>query len=330
MAATNEIVRPGLIGGALAAESAAAVLALIAVVVIFTLINGRFLSTLNINGIIVSASISAITGLGMTLIIAMRALDLSVGSIMGFAAIIAAELLGIGWPVWSVITIGLLIGAGLGLGNALLIILLRLPSFVATLATLSMILGGELLITHGETVTIHNAQFSRLVIDNIGGHLPAAAISAALVFALVWMLFYRTPFGRHVAAIGGDVRAAVGAGINVNRVTLGAFMLIGICAALSGLMTGAELQNADSTVGEGAELTAIAVVVVGGTSLMGGRGNLFGTVCAAILLAAIKAGLNVADVSSLYEDLVFGGILVIALMVDGLRRGTHRKGMLVV
>jgi ribose transport system permease protein len=313
-----------------AAESAAAVIALVSVFVIFSLVNERFLTGLNIHGIIVSAAISAITGLGMTLIISMRALDLSVGSIMGFSAIVAAELLEQGVPLWLVIVIGLIVGCGLGLLNGLLIILLRLPSFVATLATLSMILGGELLITQGETVTIHDSVFSRIVIGNIGGIVPSAAVVAAVVFGFVWLVFQRTPFGRHVAAIGGDLRAAVGAGINVSGVTLGAFMLVGLCAALSGMMAGAELQNADSTIGAGAELTAIAVVVVGGTSLTGGRGNLFGTVCAAVLLAAIKAGLNVANVSSLYEDLVFGGILIVALMVDGLRRGTRRRGMLVV
>ncbi len=321
---------PGTIRRMLAAESAAAVLALIGVFVVFSLVNIRFLSSLNIHGIIVSASISAITGLGMTLIIAMRALDLSVGSVMGFSAIVAAELLDVGVPLWLVIIAGLTAGAALGLCNGLLIILLRLPSFVATLATLSMILGGELLITHGETVTIHSAVLSRMVIGNVWDHVPAAAAIAAVVFAFVWVVFQRTPFGRHVAAIGGDIRAAIGAGINISAVTLGAFSLVGLCAALSGLMAGAELQNADSTIGAGAELTAIAVVVVGGTSLTGGRGNLFGTVCASVLLAAIKAGLNVANVSSLYEDLVFGSILIIALMVDGLRRGTRRRGMLVV
>ena len=266
----------------------------------------------------------------MTLIIAMRALDLSVGSIMGLSAIVVAELLSAGEPLLLVIAVGLLVGVGLGLFNGLVIILLRLPSFVATLATLSMILGVELLITHGETATIHNGLLNRLVVGSIGHHLPAAAVIAALVFGIIWLVFYRTPFGRHVVAIGGDSRAAIGAGINVNRVTIGAFTLVGACAALSGLMAGAELQNADSTIGAGAELTAIAVVVVGGTSLTGGRGNLFGTICASVLLAAIKAGLNVVNVSSLYEDLVFGSILIIALMVDGLRRGTRRKGMLVV
>jgi ribose/xylose/arabinose/galactoside ABC-type transport system permease subunit len=111
-------------------------------------------------------------------------------------------------------------------------------------------------------------------------------------------------------------------------VTTGAFVLVGLCAALSGLMTAAQLQNVNSTIGVGAELTAIAVVVVGGTSLSGGRGNLFGTLCAALLLSAIKSGLNIANVSPLWEDLVFGGILIVALIVDGLRRETGRKGML--
>lgn len=324
------MVTPNIIRRMLVAESGAAVMALIGVFVVFSLINERFLSGLNIDGIVVSASISAITGLGMTLIIAMRALDLSVGSIMGLSAIVVAQLLSCGLPVPFVIAAGLAVGIGLGLFNSLLIVLLRLPSFVATLATLSMILGAELLITHGETVAIHNRALNRMVTANIGYHVPAAALIAAFVFGVVWLIFYRTPFGRHVVAIGGDIRAAIGAGINVNQVTIGAFILVGACAALSGLMAGAELQNADSTIGAGAELTAIAVVVVGGTSLSGGRGNLLGTVCASALLAAINAGLNVADVSSLYENLVFGGILIVALMVDGLHRSGQRKGMLVM
>ncbi len=314
----------------LAADSAAAAIALVAVLVTFSLLNTRFLTLLNIDAIIVNASISAVTGLGMTLIIAMRSLDLSVGSIMGFASIIAAQLLAQNVPLGVVLVVGLASGCGLGLVNGLLITLLGLPSFIATLATFSMILGTELLITGGQTVIIYNSFLNELVVGNIGGFLPGAAVIAAVVFALVWMIFHRTPFGRHVAAIGGDMRAAVGAGINVRAVTLGAFVLVGLCAGLSGLMAGAQLQNVDSTIGMGAELTAIAVVVVGGTSLTGGRGNLLGTVCAALLLASIKAGLNIVNVSSLYEDLAFGGILIVALVVDGLRRGTHRRGMLVV
>jgi ribose transport system permease protein len=266
----------------------------------------------------------------MTLVIAMRALDLSVGSVMGFASIVVAELIVSGVPRELAILAGLAAGCGLGLVNGVLITLLRLPSFVATLATLSMIFGTELLITDGQTVSIRDSVLNKLVVGNLGGYVPAAALIAATVFGLVWVIFHRTPFGRHVAAIGGDTRAAIGAGINVSAVTLGTFVLVGFCAALSGIMAGAQLQNVNSTIGVGAELTAIAVVVVGGTSLAGGAGNLFGTVCAAVLLAAIKAGLNVVNVSSLYEDLVFGGILIVALMVDGLRRGAGRKGMLVV
>src|SRR5215218_4794542 len=143
----------------LSSESAASVIALIGVVVVFTLINDRFLTRLNIEGIIVSASISAITGLGMTLIIAMRGLDLSVGSIMGLSAITAAILLSRGVALPFVIGAGLAVGYLLGFLNAMLITLLRLPSFVATLATLSMILGAELLVTEGATVTIRDSTF---------------------------------------------------------------------------------------------------------------------------------------------------------------------------
>jgi ribose/xylose/arabinose/galactoside ABC-type transport system permease subunit len=312
-----------------AAESAAAVASLIVVVVVFVILNPRFLTPLNINGVIVRASISAIVGMGMTIVIAMRGLDLSVGSVMGFSSIVAALLLNNGAPIPLVVLATLAVGLALGLGNGLLITLLRLPSFVATLATLSMILGTELMITQGRTVPIHSITLNTLVAGNIGV-IPRAAVIAVVVFGVVWIAFYRLPFGRHLAAIGGDARAAVSAGINVNRVTLGVFMLVGMCAGLAGLMTAAQLQNADSTIGLGAELTAIATVVVGGTSLAGGRGNLFGTCCAALLLATIKTGLNVVNVSSLYEDLVFGIILIVALMIDGRRRATHGKGMIVV
>jgi ribose/xylose/arabinose/galactoside ABC-type transport system permease subunit len=312
-----------------AADSAAAVVALIVVIVAFSVLNPRFLTPLNVNGVIVRASISAIVGMGMTVVIAMRALDLSVGSVMGFSSIAAALLLNDGIPIPLIVLASLAVGLALGLGNGLLITLLRLPSFVATLATLSMILGTELMITQGRTVPIHSSTLNTLVAGNIGV-VPGAAVIAVLVFGIVWIAFHRLPFGRHVAAIGGDARAAVSAGINVNRVTLGVFMLVGMCAALAGLMTAAQLQNADSTIGVGAELTAIATVVVGGTSLAGGRGNLFGTCCAALLLATIKTGLNVVNVSSLYEDLVFGGILIAALMIDGRRRAVHGKGMIVV
>jgi ribose/xylose/arabinose/galactoside ABC-type transport system permease subunit len=312
-----------------AAESAAAVASLIVVVVVFAILNPRFLTPLNINGVIVRASISAIVGMGMTIVIAMRGLDLSVGSVMGFSSIVAALLLNNGAPIPLVVLATLAVGLALGLGNGLLITLLRLPSFVATLATLSMILGTELMITQGRTVPIHSITLNTLVAGNIGV-IPRAAVIAVVVFGVVWIAFYRLPFGRHLAAIGGDARAAVSAGINVNRVTLCVFMLVGMCAGLAGLMTAAQLQNADSTIGLGAELTAIATVVVGGTSLAGGRGNLFGTCCAALLLATIKTGLNVVNVSSLYEDLVFGIILIVALMIDGRRRATHGKGMIVV
>jgi ribose/xylose/arabinose/galactoside ABC-type transport system permease subunit len=193
-----------------------------------------------------------------------------------------------------------------------------------------MILGAELLITSGETVTTSSKLYSDLVVKNLGGFLPAAAVVALVIFVLVWILFHRMPFGRHVAAIGGNPKAATDAGINLRAVTVGVFVVSGICAAIAGMMVGAQLQTVDSTVGSGFELTAIAVVVVGGTSLTGGRGNLIGTVIAAFLLEVIHSALQILDVSSLYEDLAFGSILVGALMIDGLRRGASRKGMLVI
>jgi len=314
----------------LRSESLAALVALLAVVILFTAIDNRFVSLLNIEGVIVSASISAVVGLGMTFVVAMRSLDLSVGSAMGFAAIMTGTLLSAGLPLPVVVVAGVLSAAALGLANGLLIVLLRLPSFVATLASYSVIFGCNLLITHGATVTIRSSTLNDLVVGRVFGILPAAAFTAGLGFVVMFVVFHQTPFGRHVAAIGGEIRAAIGAGVNIPLVTISVFVISGALAGVSGIMTAGMLQNADSTVGQGAELMSIAVVVVGGTSLMGGRGNLPGTVLAAFLLASIKSGLNVSNVPSLYEGLIFGGILIVALMIDGARRGGRRKGMLVV
>jgi len=313
-----------------ASDSAASVIALVAVLVVFSLISPQFLTFINIQNVVVRAAILAITGLGMTLIISMRALDLSVGSVMGFGALVAAELVTHSIALPLVIAGALAAGGVLGMLNGLLITVLKIPSFVATLATLSMIFGVELLLTDGQTISIRAPQLNALVVGNLFGVIPGAVIILAIVFLVMWTVFYRTPFGRHVAAIGGDRKSTIGVGINVGRTTLGAFVLVGMCAALSGVMTAGQLQNVNSTIGVGAELTAIAVVVVGGTSLSGGRGNLFGTVCAALLLSAIKSGLNITNVSSLWEDLVFGTILIVALVADGLRRDAERKGMLAV
>ena len=277
-----------------------------------------------------AASIDAVVGFGMTFVIAMRSLDLSVGSIMGFTAIAVAQLMNYsGLPLGLALLGGIGVGIGLGLANGLLVVTLRLPSFVATLATLGMIYGGELLLSNGQQESTTNSLYNNLVVYDIGGKVPVAVVIAVVMLGMMLVLFHRTAFGRHVAAVGGSVRAAVDAGINVRRVTIGAFVVAGVCAAIAGMMTGGELQTVDSTVGKDFELTAIAVVVVGGTSLTGGRGNLVGTAIAALLLESIHAGLLVLNISSLYVNLVFGGILIAALMLDGLRRREDRRAILV-
>jgi ribose transport system permease protein len=286
----------------------------------------------NLEALVSNASILAVTGFGMTFVIAMRGLDLSVGSIEGFAVIIIAELLqpGRGVPLAIAVLAGVAVGASLGCINGLLVSYLKMPSFVATLATFSMILGGELLITNTATLQMHRPAYSRLIVGSIGGVLPAAAVEAAVILAVLWVVFTRTTFGRHVAALGGDAKAAIGAGINVRAVTIGVFVLVGACAGISGAMTGGQLQSANSTVGSGFELLSIAVVVVGGTSLTGGRGNLFGTAVAALLVETINSGLTLLGVSSSWDNLILGTILILALALDALRPGRRRRGMLVV
>lgn len=277
----------------------------------------NFLSESNVRNILINAAVLAITGFGMTYVIALRGIDLSVGSTQALIACVTAMAVNAyGGPVGVVIA--LLVAAVLGLFNGFIVTTLRVPAFVATLGTLSIFRGAVLILTAGAPILINRAGFKSVGIGQIGP-LPIPFLIALAIGILAWFILERTKFGKHLVAVGGRPEAASESGINVQRITVLTFTFAALCAGMAGIVLASQLGVANGSLSAGLELQAIAIVVLGGTSMAGGRGNIVGTFLAAILLAMINSGLNLLNVQSFYQYVALGGLLIFALSLDGIR-----------
>ncbi len=308
-------------------ESLGVLTLLLIVIAVASFIANGFFTYTNITNTIIMASITAVTGFGMTFAIAMGGFDLSVGSVQAFTAITAAALMQVtSMPV--AILGALVVGVCLGMVNGVLITRLQVPAFVATFGMMSVIRGAALLVTRGQSVMI-TGRSSYAAINN--GKLlgaPVPLIIVLVVFGMLYLVLRHTPFGRHVCAIGGNRKAALASGINIDRTTILVFGLVGLTAAISGVMLSSQLLIVDGTLGTGFELQTIAISVLGGTSLAGGSGNLLGTLIASLLLATISSALNILKVAAFYQYLYLGLLLVLALYLDTLRRDLVANSML--
>jgi ribose/xylose/arabinose/galactoside ABC-type transport system permease subunit len=276
-----------------------------------------FLSVANLQALLVNASIVAIVGFGMTIVIVIRGLDLSVGAVAALTSCVgAAATNGLGIP-GGLVCLALL-GCVVGLINGVLIIILRVPAFVATLATMGIARGAALLFTNGERITLRAPGLRSLAIDKLFG-IPVPFLIALVLCAAFTLLLDRTPFGRHAAAVGGNPGAAREAGLDATRIGLVVYAMSGLAAAFAGLLILAQLGTVDATPIQGLELQAIAIAVLGGTSIAGGVGNLPGTFMASLLLAMISSALNLRNIPGYYQYLALGLLLVLALGLDTAR-----------
>jgi len=307
-------------------ESLGVLIMIVVVVALVSSVAPNFLQPANVRSLLITAAIIAVPALGMTLALAMGALDLSIGSLQALAACVLAILLGAaGIPL--AIGATLLLGAGVGLANGLVITRLGVPAFVATLGAMSVLRGAALIITDGQSILLMDQPvFAQLNSGQLLG-VPIPILIALGVFAALWLVMRQTPFGQHICAIGGNERAAQATGLRVDRVKILVFVIVGMTAALSGVMLTSQLMIVDGTLGVGLELQAIAVVVLGGTSLMGGNANMLGTLLAAVLIAVIGSALNILKVEPFYQYLALGLLLIIALALDTLRRELIKRAV---
>lgn len=310
-----------------------ALIALVGLVVAFALLTPEFLTTGNLTILVKHVAINAILAIGMTFVILSGGIDLSIGSIAGLTGMIVGALINQGlvleWAgsvvyfhTWLVITIGLIAGIGLGMLNGLLVARLRVPPFIATLGVLYVARGAALLLSGGATfpnlggsAELGNTGFLWLGSGTLAGVPVPIWLMAAL--ALVAMLVAtRTPFGRQVYAVGGNARAALLSGVRVTRVTCAVYVISGFCAAVVGLIIASQLGAAHPATGATFELNAIAAVVLGGTSLMGGRGTIGGTLIGAFVIGVLADGLVLMGVSEFWQMVVKGLVIVLAVILD--------------
>jgi erythritol transport system permease protein len=310
-----------------------ALVALAVLVVAFSALSPAFLTQANLVMLAKHVALNAILALGMTFVVLSGGIDLSVGSVAGLAGMTAGWLLHDGlvlrplgvvvyFSAPAVIVIGLAVGLAAGAINGLLVVRARVAPFIATLGTLYVARGAALLLSGGATypnlvgsADLGNAGFTLLGTGTFL-KLPAPIwIMAGLgvVFAFVAS---RTPFGRRVYAVGDNERAAALVGIRVARVKLAVYTMSGFCAALTGLVIASQLQAAHPATGETFELSAIAAVVLGGTSLSGGRGSVGGTLVGAFVIGVLNDGLVLLGVSQFWQIVIKGVVIVAAVVAD--------------
>jgi erythritol transport system permease protein len=306
--------------------------ALILVLAYFAVMAPNFLSAAN--AVIVSkhVALNAFLAIGMTFVIITGGIDLSVGSIVGLCAMVAGWLVlngvdtGLGYTIWfntwEIVGITLLVGIAVGFINGLLITRLNVAPFIATLGTLYIARGAALLSSEGRTFPnlSGSAEMGTATFPMIGtGNFLGLPVMIWLLVGVALGAHYvsrRTPLGRHIYAVGGNERGAALSGVKVNRVKLFVYMFSGFCAALVGIIIASQLQAAHPATGETFELNAIAAAVLGGTSMSGGRGRIFGTIIGAFVIGILSDGLIMMGVSSFWQTVIKGVVIVLAVVID--------------
>lgn len=292
----------------------------VALFLFFGLQEPRFFGAESVLNIIKQASFVAIAAVGMTFVLLTAGIDLSVGSVMYLAPLVAGfsmRTFGIG-PVLGLL-IALLVGAILGAINAFCIVRLRIVPFIVTLATLFFFRGAGTFMTQSRQL-----DFPRSIVDfgltNVLG-LPLPIVVLAVVVLIAYVVLSQTVFGRQVYAIGNDPEAAKKAGIKSGRVLTGVYIISGACAALAGYMLMSQIGRLDQGFGEGKEFDVIAAAVLGGASLFGGIGTAFGAMIGALLIQTVNAGLVFIGLNLYIQPMVQGALIFLAVFLDSLRQG---------
>lgn len=307
----------------------AAPLFLIALVVVFTLLQPNFLHPLNILNVLRQVSISGLIAIGMTYVILTAGIDLSVGSLVALAGLVGAYVskggldnrfaigaeAATGNPVIFAVLAAVAVGIAGGALQGLAITRLKVPPFVVTLGGLSVFRGAALLFSGGGPISSFTPEYTWWGQGRIYS-IPVPVIIFFTVAIIAHIVLRHTRFGMHVYAVGGNSAAADLNGINTRRVTFLVYVIVGFCCGLASFLLSARLNSAEAVAGLGLELDVIAAVVIGGTSLFGGVGSIFGTVMGALLIGVLRNGLVLLNVSSFVQQIVIGLILIAAVAFD--------------
>jgi len=292
-------------------------LALIALIIVVTVLNPSFISPHNLLNLLRQVSINALMAFGMSFVILTGGIDLSVGSTLALSGAVTGGLIAGGTAPLFAMLAGMLLGALLGMINGLLVTKGRMAPFIATLATMTIYRGATLVYTGGNPVTGIGDSF---IFQFMGkGYLfgiPFPVIVMLVLFLILYVLLHKTAFGKKTYAVGGNIKAAEIAGVKTDRIQTIIYTISGLMASISGIILTSRLNSAQPTAGQSFEMDAIAAVVLGGTSLSGGKGRLFGTLIGALIIGTINNGLNLLGVSSFYQQIVKGLVIIVAVLLD--------------
>ncbi|WP_000107602.1 ribose ABC transporter permease [Vibrio mimicus] len=294
-------------------------IALLFLVVVVSFLNPNFFTVDNILNILRQTSVNAIIAVGMTLVILTAGIDLSVGSVLALCGAFAASLIAMEVPVLLAVPTALLAGAVLGAISGIIIAKGKVQAFIATLVTMTLLRGVTMVYTDGRPISTGFTDTADTFAWFGTGYalgIPVPVWLMVVVFAGAWYLLNHTRFGRYVYAVGGNESATRLSGINVDRVKIGVYAICGLLAALAGIIVTSRLSSAQPTAGMGYELDAIAAVVLGGTSLMGGKGRIMGTLIGALIIGFLNNALNLLDVSSYYQMIAKAVVILLAVLVD--------------
>lgn len=292
--------------------------AFILLCILFAILNPVFLSAGNIINIVRQISFNAILAMGMTTVIITGGIDLSVGSVLAVAAVVSASFIKLSAPVIPVplaLLLGLGIGAVCGFFNGFFVTKGNLPPFISTMVMMTIARGAAQLYTKGRPVSGLLPGFTFLGSGFLFG-IPVPIYLLVIVVALTWFILNKTRTGRYIYAVGGNETAAAASGIKVHKIKIFAYTYSGILAAFVGLIMTARLNSASPVVGDGYELDAIAASVIGGTSMEGGKGRVVSVLIGAFIIGTISNGLDILNVSSYWQQIVKGLIILAAVLID--------------
>ena len=306
---------------------------LTALIIFFEVQNERFLSLRNVFNILSDVSIYGILSVGMTFVILTGGIDLSIGSLLAFSSMCGAVIIK-SWPSlseaglsWLVaMAVALLVGAGGGYIHGQAMTKLRVPAFIVTLGGMTLWRGATLMLSNGSPLSGFDNAYRWWGRGDILG-IPVLVLISALVALVGFIILRYTLFGRHLYAVGDNPEAARLSGLNVNGILTCVYVIMGSLAGLAGFLLSARLSSAEAVAGEGYELRVIASVVIGGTSLFGGIGNIAGTIVGTLLIGVLLNGLVIMNVSAYFQQVVIGIIIILAVAFDTFAKARRGHGM---
>ena len=285
--------------------------------------NPKFLTPKNISNILRQTSTNLYLAIAMTMIIILGGIDLSVGAIIALTGVVTTGLIAFnGFPVWVAIIFGLLLGVVFGAFNGFVVASTDIPPFIVTLATMNIARGAAYVYTGGKPVRVMSDTFNFIGSGYIKGVIPMPVFYLVIIMIIASIIMNRTKLGRHIYAVGGNEEAARFAGINTKKTLFFAYTFSGLMAAISGIVLASRMFSGQPTAGDGAELDAIAAVVLGGTSMTGGSGKLGGTVVGALIIGVLSNGLNLMGVQSFWQYIVKGVVILVAVYADSRKKSS--------